>query len=232
MAVELHGYQYSVYSWIARLGLHEKGVAYSWVEVDPFAEKVPASYLATHPFKRVPALVHGEFVVYETGAITRYVDEAFEGPKLQRTDPRERARCNQIISIVDSYAYWPLVRQVFSHSVFRPLMRRPVDDKEIRRGLDAAARVFAALEKLAGEGQYLCGSDLSLADIHLAPMIGYFVLASEGRRLFEKHLRLRNWWLGCPREPPTWPRFPEYPNKSSNHWSWYRPLSAEGWQNR
>lgn len=42
MAVELHGYQYSVYSWIARLALHEKGVVYSWVEIDPFAEDVPA----------------------------------------------------------------------------------------------------------------------------------------------------------------------------------------------
>jgi len=212
MAVELHGYQYSVYSWIARLALHEKGVAYSWVEIDPFAENIPASYLATHPFKRVPALVHGAFAVYETGAITRYVDEAFEGPKLQRTDPRERARCNQIISIVDSYAYWPLVRQVFSHSVFRPLMRRPVDDKEVRRGLDAAAGVMAALEKLAGEGQYLCGNDLSLADIHLAPVIGYFVLASEGRALFEKHLRLRNWWLALSQRPAylaTVPRIPQ-----------------------
>ena len=212
MAVELHGYQYSVYSWIARLALHEKGVAYSWVEIDPFAVNVSASYLAMHPFKRVPALVHGTFVVYETGAITRYVDEAFEGPKLQRTEPRERARCNQVMSIVDSYAYWPLVRQVFSHGVFRPRMKRPVDDNEVRRGLDAAAVVFKALEKLAGEGQYLCGNDLSLADIHLAPMIGYFELAPEGRTLFEKHLRLRNWWLALSLRPAylaTMPRIPQ-----------------------
>ena len=211
MAVELHGYQYSVYSWIARLALHEKGVAYSWVEIDPFAVNVSASYLAMHPFKRVPALVHGTFVVYETGAITRYVDEAFEGPKLQRTEPRERARCNQVMSIVDSYAYWPLVRQVFSHGVFRPRMKRPVDDNEVRRGLDAAAVVFKALEKLAGEGQYLCGNDLSLADIHLAPMIGYFELAPEGSALFEKHLRLRNWWLALSLRPAylaTMPRIP------------------------
>ena len=122
MVVELHGYQYSVYSWIARFALHEKGVMYSWIEVNPFAEKVPASYLATHPFKRVPALVHGAFGIYETSAITRYVDEAFEGPKLQRTDSRERARCNQIMSIVDSYAYWPLVRQVFRLSSAPPKM--------------------------------------------------------------------------------------------------------------
>jgi glutathione S-transferase len=194
MVVELHAYRYSVYSWIARLALHEKGVAYNWIEVNPFAESVPPSYLATHPFKRVPALVHGAFAIYETSAITRYVDEAFEGPKLQRTEPRERARCNQIISIVDSYGYWPLVRQVFSHRVFRPRMRQPADENEIQRGLDAAPSVLVALERIAGEAEYLCGNDLSLADIHLAPMIGYFVLASEGRALLQKHIRLSDWW--------------------------------------
>ncbi|MEK9280306.1 MULTISPECIES: glutathione S-transferase family protein [unclassified Bradyrhizobium] len=194
MAIELHGYQYSVYSWIARLALHEKGVEYTWVEVNPFAENIPASYLATHPFKRVPALVHSEFVVYETGAITRYVDEAFEGPRLQPAEPRERARCNQIMSIADSYAYWPLVRQVFSHGVFRPLMRLEANESEFRRGLAAAPRVLAALETAASNAQYLCGDQLSLADIHLAPMIGYFVLADEGKALLEKHPRLNDWW--------------------------------------
>jgi glutathione S-transferase len=194
MAVELHGYQYSVYSWIARLALHEKGVLHNWVEVNPFAEHVPASYLATHPFKRVPALVHGAFTVYETGAITRYVDEAFEGPKLQPTAPTQRALCNQIMSIVDSYAYWPLVRQVFSHRVFRPCMREPADENEIQRGLNAAPTVLAALERVAGQGQYFCGDYLSLADIHLAPMIGYFVLAPEGKTLLQKHIRLSDWW--------------------------------------
>jgi glutathione S-transferase len=212
MPVDLYGYQYSVYSWVARLALHEKGVAYSWLEVNPFAENAPASFLATHPFKRVPALVHDTFTVYETGAITRYVDEAFEGPKLQPTTPRERARCNQIISIVDSYAYWPLVRQVFSHRVFRPCMREPTDENEIKRGLDAAPRVLAALERIAGEGQYLCGNDLSLADIHVAPMVGYFVLAPEGRALLQKHVRLSDWWAKLSQRTAfsdTMPRLPQ-----------------------
>jgi glutathione S-transferase len=194
MRVELHGYQYSVYSWIARLALHEKDVVYNWVEVNPFAGNVPASYLAIHPFKRVPALVHDDFAVYETGAITRYVDGAFEGPKLQPTELRDGARCNQIMSIVDSYAYWPLVRQVFSHRVFRPGLRLATDENEVQRGLEAASRVLAALDTVAGPGRYLCGDDLSLADIHLAPMIGYFVLAPEGMALFRKYIRLSDWW--------------------------------------
>src|SRR5262249_17882139 len=162
------GYHYSVYSWIARFALHEKDVVYDWVEINPFAANVAASYLAKHPFKRVPVLVHDGFAVYETSAITRYVDEAFAGPNLQRTrqDQRERRRCTQVISIVDSYAYWPLVRQVFSHAVLRPLTGRSTDEKEVRSGLEAAPTLLAALEKIAGEEHYLCGKDLSLADIH------------------------------------------------------------------
>jgi glutathione S-transferase len=196
MAVELYGYKYSVYAWIARLALEEKGVRYDWVEINPFADPVPASYLALHPFKRVPTLVHDDFAVYETSAITRYLDEAFEGPMLQPRESRDRARCNQIISIADSYAYWPLVRQVFSHSVFRRLLGQPFDDAEIRRGLDVAPKVLSALEKIAGQHQYLCGHHLSLADVHLAPMIGYFVRTSEGRQLLGNHARLSAWWLG------------------------------------
>jgi glutathione S-transferase len=64
------------------------------------------------------------------------------------------------MSIVDSYA----VRQVVSHGIFRPRMRQPADSNEIRRGLDAVPTVPAGLEEIAGEGQYLCGNDLSLAD--------------------------------------------------------------------
>ncbi len=194
MTVELYGYAYSVYAWIARLALREKGCGYEWREINPFADDVPADYLVKHPFKRVPVLVHDGFVLYETNAITHYVDEAFDGPSLQPSTPRERARCQQIISVIDSYAYWPLVRQVFSHGVFRQRTGRESDPNEVRRGLDAAPRVIGALENLAGGGTFLCGDALSLADIHLAPMTGYFALHPEGAALLSRHRRLAHWW--------------------------------------
>ena len=135
MTMELHGYQYSVYAWIARFALHEKGVDYRWVEVNPFAADVPADYLALHPFGRVPTLVDGDFTLYETTAVTRYVDEAFDGPVLQPSAPRDRARINQILSIVDSYVYWPLVRQVFSHGVMAARIGRLSDTSEYQLSL-------------------------------------------------------------------------------------------------
>jgi glutathione S-transferase len=194
MTVELYGYKYSVYAWIARLALREKGCAYEWREVNPFAEDVPADYLALHPFKRVPVLVHGDFVLYETSAMTRYVDEAFDGPSLQPATPRKQARQQQIISVIDSYAYWPLVRQVFSHGVFRQRTGREADPNEVQRGVEAAPRVIGALEELAGGGNFLCGDSMSLADVHLAPMIGYFTLYPDGEMLLGRQYRLARWW--------------------------------------
>src|SRR5260370_17774608 len=149
MPLILHGYRYSVDVRIARLVLAEKGVAYDQVEIDPFAPAIPADYLALHPFGRVSALVHDGFVLYEPGGISRYLDRAFAGPALQPHEPRALARMDQVIGIIDSYAYWPLVRQVFSHRVFRPALGRPVDEAAVAQGLAAAAKVLGALEALA-----------------------------------------------------------------------------------
>lgn len=194
MTVQLYGYQYSVYAWIARLAMHEKGIGYQWVEVNPFAKDVPTDYLAMHPFGRVPTMVHDEFVLFETSAITRYVDEAFQGPRLQPVNPGDRAKVSQVISVIDSYAYWPLVRQVFSHGVFRPRLGHPADPIEYRRGLEAAPLVLRALDQLANEGGFLVADSLSLADIHLAPMIGYFASDPGGETLLKQYHRLSNWW--------------------------------------
>lgn len=211
MTVELYGYQYSVYSWIARFALEEKGVDYRWIEIDPFADDMPESYLALHPFRRVPTLVHDGFEIYETGAITRYVDEAFANPGLQPTEPQRRARMNQFLSVVDSYAYWPLVRQVFAHRVFRPSMGRPSDITEIDKGLKAAAVVLVALERLAADARYLCGPELSLADIHLAPMISYFTIAEEGAALLKQQPKLGGWWSTITSRQPYLTTRPQLP---------------------
>lgn len=207
----LHGYRYSVYSWIARLALHEKGVAYDWQEVDPFATDMPVEYLDLHPFRRVPTLVHGDFALHETHAVTRYVDEAFAGPSLQPGDARSRARMNQIVSIVDSYGYWPLVRQVFAHGFFRACLGRPGDDTEIRTGLAAAPRVLGAIERLCKDEDFLLTGRVTLADLHLYPMIAYFAKLPEARAILASYPRLDRWTTmmanreTCRLTEPEWP---------------------------
>ena len=191
--VQLHGYRYSVYTRTARLVLRLKGVDHRTIEVDPFGELTDA-YLALHPFGRVPVLVHGAFKLFETGAIARYVDRAFEGPLLQPEGAKALARMDQLISVVDAYGYWPMVRQVASHGFFRPHFGEPGSRAEVEAGLAASRRALAFLDGVAGEGLVLDGRRLTLADCHLAPMIDYFVRADEGKAALSSYPVLRRWW--------------------------------------
>ena len=89
----LFGEPYSVYVRAVRLALEEKNVAYELVPVDIFKPRgPPPEHYARHPFGKIPAFEHAGFRLYEAGAITRYVDEAFPGPRLQPEHPRARAR--------------------------------------------------------------------------------------------------------------------------------------------
>lgn len=194
MGLVLHGYRYSVYLRIARLALAEKGVAYDRIEVNPFAPDRPAAYLELHPFGRVPALVHEGFALYETAAITRYIDRAFQGPALQPTGPQALARMDQIIAVVDAYGYWPMVRQVFSQRVFRARLGQVADEAEVERGLTASAKVLAAIETLTADAPFLTGESPSLADLHLGAMIAYFAQAPEAALLLDQHRKLARWW--------------------------------------
>jgi glutathione S-transferase len=191
----LFGAAYSVYVRAARLALAEKGVAYRLVEIDIFAEGgPPPDYAARHPFGRIPAFEHDGFRLYESGAITRYVDEAFPGPPLQPEDPRGRARVNQILSILDSYAYRALVWDIFVERVRAPGQGRAPDEARIAAALPRAETCLAALEALMDVQPWLAGPQLTLADLHAAPIFAYAVLAPEGAALLARHDGIRRWW--------------------------------------
>jgi glutathione S-transferase len=192
----LFGASYSVYVRAARLALEEKRVPYRLVEVDIFApEGPPPDYLQRHPFKRIPAFEHEGFRLYETGAITRYIDESFPGPPLMPAAPCARARANQIMSIIDNYGYVPLVRDIFVERVRSSAHGRSADEAKIAAAVPLAETCLCALEELAdAEGSYLTGSEVSLADLHAAPMFAYFSMAKEGAALLSARPRITRWW--------------------------------------
>lgn len=192
------GASYSVYVRIVRLALEEKGVPYRLDEVDVFADGGPAAdYLSRHPFGKIPAFEHDDFRLYETGAITRYIDEAFPGPALVPATPRERARVNQIIGILDSYAYRTWVWDIYVERVDRP---KP-DEARIAAALPRAGTCLAAIEALMQGDPWFLGEAPTLADLHAAPMVALFRQAPEGERLMSTHPRWLRWWDHMGRRP-------------------------------
>ncbi|CUH98248.1 glutathione S-transferase family protein [Leisingera aquaemixtae] len=211
----LRGYKYSVYNRIVRVVLHEKDVPYETEEIDPFQTMVPKNYLRRHPFGRVPVLSHGNFDVYETAAICRYIEAAFDSPCLLPTEEKALARVAQVVSIIDSYGYRPMVRQVFAHRVFRPSVGETSDEIEIADGLKASLPVLGAINALASEGYVLDGEAITLADCHLAPMVAYFVQAAEGASALETHSALADWWRTFSRRPAILETDPGLPSRQA-----------------
>jgi glutathione S-transferase len=189
------GAPYSVYVRAVRLALEEKGVPYDLVPVDIFADGgPPVEHVARHPFGKIPTFQHTDFQLYEAEAITRYVDEVFDGPPLQPADVRDRARVTQIISVLDSYAYQTLVWDIYVERVSRPASNIASDEGKIAAALPRADVCLSALDDLLADAPWLAGQAITLADLHAAPIFAVFRLAPEGERLLGRHDRLAGWW--------------------------------------
>ncbi|UVC13666.1 glutathione S-transferase family protein [Mesorhizobium onobrychidis] len=187
----VYGADNSVYVRMVRLVLEEKGIDYELVPVDIFAaDGVPGWYFDHQPFGRIPAFEHDAFRLYETSAIARYVDEAFDGPALQPIEARPRARMNQIIGMLDAYAYRAMVWDV----AVERLEKEAPDETLIADGLRRASTALRALSSLKAPGPWLMGNQLTLADLHAAPIIGYFVKVTEGQNLLAEFADIHDWW--------------------------------------
>ena len=189
----LYSYRYSVYCWIVRLTLAEKQLSFAVSELNPFDKDQNQARFERSPFGMVPVLTHGDFTLYESAAICRYIDLSFPDPALVPKEPMAAAQMVQAISIIDSYGYQPMIRQVFAHRVFRPTEGLEASEDEIARGLAASAPVLKALEALCGQGFARAGGQKTLADCHLAPMFGYFSQAEEGAEMVASHPKLAQW---------------------------------------
>jgi glutathione S-transferase len=90
----------SPYAMSAFVTLKEKGLPFELVTVDLEAgENHAQAYSALALTSRVPALVHGDFVLTESSAISEYLDEVFPAPEYHAILPRNsqrRAQARQI----------------------------------------------------------------------------------------------------------------------------------------
>lgn len=191
--VVVHGMAGSSNVQTVLMALAEKGVAYVLKTEPDFRAYKCDPYLSDlHPFGMVPAFEHGDFRLYETQAILRYVAEAFPGPTLQPEDLRRRARMNQILSVVHSYFPGTLSGGggINFHRMFAPRFGAAPDEAAIARAIPKARMILNELEKM--EGPYLVGG-ISIADLMAAPVIFVFDLTPEGQAMLPEFPKVAAW---------------------------------------
>ena len=183
--VILHGVGPSSYVRTCRMALDEKGVAYTHDLVMP---QTPEQ-LERHPWGKIPALTHGDVSLFESLAITRYVDAAFEGPALQPAGATDRARMDQWISAFIDYMYAPIVRNII---IQRVVVETP-DESVIAAAVPDAAKCIDLLDGQLAATPYLAGSAISLADLFVLPAVNYLAMVPEGGPLLESAGNVTDW---------------------------------------
>lgn len=175
------------------IALEEKGAPYRLVPVAPGTTRTP-EHLACHPFGRVPYVKHGDFTLYETAAIVRYVDRLLPEPKLTPANPQAAARMDQLMNINDWYLFQGVANVIGFHRIIRPrLLGLEPDEGAIAAAMPNALLVFAELSRLLGHGPYFVGESMTLADVMLAPQLDFFAATPEWEPLTANSPNIRRW---------------------------------------
>ena len=120
-------------------------------------------FLALNPCAMVPVIQDGDFTLWESNTIIRYLVANYPGADLYPTEPRARAR-------VDQWIDWQASELNRSWSyAFTSLVRRSPDYQDsaaLARGIEQWSKNMDILNRqLEKTGGYVSGERFSLADI-------------------------------------------------------------------
>jgi glutathione S-transferase len=120
-------------------------------------------YLAMNPNARVPTLVDGDYVLWESNSVMRYLCMQYgKGSPIYPIDPRTRAA-------VDRWLDWTLSTvQPLDRPVFWALIRTPKEKQDIaqiQKDVDAEGPVWAIADRQLSTRRYLEGDQFTIADI-------------------------------------------------------------------
>jgi len=188
----LYGFDASTYVRTVRMLLNEKGAAYDQMPVNVLAgETHEPEHLARHPFGKVPVIDHDGVRIIETSAIARYLNDVLPGKSVIPGNPKDRARMDMGMGIVDSYGYGALVG-VAGYHLFPDLIGGK--NEEVRADCIGKSRlVLTELMKLRGVDPWIAGAAPTLADFYLAPICFYVSLTEDAARVFDVP-GFADWW--------------------------------------
>lgn len=191
----VHGFTGSTYVRTVRLLLAEIGAEYTLHSVNIFnGESQSPEYLKKHPFGKVPTLeVDGE-LLYETAAITEYLDTVLADRQFSFAEPMRQARMRQIMGIIDSYLYAPAIGTIVIQSLIVPSQGGKPDEDKMNNAIAPATKALDAIESIATGDVYLLGDTISIADFYLIPIFVYLSQTPVFETVTAQTPKLRTWW--------------------------------------
>ena len=130
--------------------LEVKAVSYE-VEYISLMDK-PEWFLEASPHGQVPILIEPAGVLFESGPISEYVDEAYGDYRLHPREPFQRAQ----------HRAW--IELAAKNYLVQCRAQRSADEADLETNRAILAPAFAKIQTALDEGPYFAGKELSLVD--------------------------------------------------------------------
>jgi glutathione S-transferase len=172
----------------------EVGVEYELVPTSFTEESKTPEYLAINPNGRVPALVDGDLVLFESMAINLYLAKTYGG-KLYPSNPQDEARAIQW-TIWGMTELEPHLIPMVLHKFFYPEDQR--DPAVVAKAEAEVERPLAVLDAHVSDREYLLGGDFTIADLNVAGALSTAAFVKYDISKFENAAR---WMSRCTGRP-------------------------------
>ncbi|KAJ7458248.1 glutathione S-transferase [Mycena latifolia] len=189
---------------VVALVLAEKQIPFEHILVDlSKGEHKTPEFVAKHPFGQVPVIDDDGFILFESRAICRYLEEKYpdQGTSLIPTSLEGKALFEQAASI-EFANFHPAVLKVARETFGKTRQGLPIDEAVVAQAVSELSAKLDVYEVILGKQKFLAGNDLTLADLFhvgyatLLPGAGIDIMTSKGPNVTR--------WFNDIIQRPTW----------------------------
>ena len=141
----------------------ELGVDVERIDIGgPFGGNDTPEYLTKNPNGLVPTLEDGDFTLWESQAICRYIAEKYGSPPWAPEDATGRALAGQWMDWYITKMHPPMT------VIFWALIRTEPEDRDmdaVNKAVEQAAALWTLLDAQLAKADYLTGDEPTMADI-------------------------------------------------------------------
>ena len=163
-------------------------------------EHKSAAFTAVQPFGQIPVLEQGDFTMFESRAIARYIDSSAGGKLGLKSDPKKAALVETWISAEVSH-FNDAAQGIVAERVFKAFRGGVSDETVVAVKLKQLSTVLDIYEKELSKRAFLVGAEASLADLFHLPYGQLAFQQPEAKKVLEEHPNVLKWWNSLTSRP-------------------------------
>jgi glutathione S-transferase len=175
--------------------LEEIGEPYQLLEKSTRADDLQtADYLRLNPNARIPTLVDGDVVIWESMAINLYLAQKYQGPM--------HCSAPEVLGIAAQWSFWAvlemeeLLLDLLIHRALLPEFTR--DPSHAERAELLLQKPLGVLNAALAGREFLSGGSFTVADLNVASILVWGKMA---RLALSAHSEVKRWLDGCLARP-------------------------------